>query len=209
MSDYLTEEEQVERIKKAWSDYGIPVVAAVVLGIAGLVGFRFYSTSALESSQAASDLYHDFLIARGLGDEAETLSTQLDTEHESSTYRAFALLHQAKDATDNSDWEGALSLLEQAVEITDGSPVADVVRLRIARVQMQLAQWDAALATLTEVKGNGHQVKVFELSGDIHFANGDLDAARLAYESALNTGADDFLLRPVRAKLSSLYVERK
>ena len=42
MNDFVTDDEQVERIKKWWSDNGSSVIAGLVIGIGGLVGWRYW-----------------------------------------------------------------------------------------------------------------------------------------------------------------------
>ena len=42
MDVYQTEEQQVEAIKGFWKEYGIAVIAGLVLGFAGFIGFNYY-----------------------------------------------------------------------------------------------------------------------------------------------------------------------
>ena len=44
MSDYLTEEEQVARIKRWWAENGKYVAVAIVLGIAGVFANNWYES---------------------------------------------------------------------------------------------------------------------------------------------------------------------
>ncbi|MBT4452093.1 MAG: tetratricopeptide repeat protein, partial [Gammaproteobacteria bacterium] len=42
MNDFVTDDEQVERIKNWWSDNGSSVIAGLVIGIGGLMGWRYW-----------------------------------------------------------------------------------------------------------------------------------------------------------------------
>ena len=57
MNEYVTDDEQVERIKKWWSDNGSSVVAGLVIGIGGLMGWRYWvdykDNQAAEASRTA------------------------------------------------------------------------------------------------------------------------------------------------------------
>ena len=42
MSEYQTDEEKVEAIRKWWRENGTAVVAGLVLGLAGLIGWQYW-----------------------------------------------------------------------------------------------------------------------------------------------------------------------
>ena len=42
MNEFVTDDEQVERIKKWWADNGSSVIAGLVIGIGGLLGWRYW-----------------------------------------------------------------------------------------------------------------------------------------------------------------------
>ena len=42
MNDFATDDEQVERIKNWWKDNGSSVIAGLVIGIGGLLGWRYW-----------------------------------------------------------------------------------------------------------------------------------------------------------------------
>ena len=55
MSDYLTDEEQVAKLKSWWDENGVSVIVTLVLVVAGVVGWRWYESygvlSVTESSR--------------------------------------------------------------------------------------------------------------------------------------------------------------
>ena len=55
---------------------------------------------------------------------------------------------------------------------------------RIARVNMELKQYDAALKALEGVSNPGYKARVAELKGDIYLAQGNVDKARVEYQTA-------------------------
>ena len=204
MADFISDEEQAEKIKSWVTSYAFPVLTVVLVGIAGVVGFRYYQDYVEEKSQDAADLYYEFLTARGLEESAESYFERLNSEHKESAYRVFALLYQAKDAVEKSDWDTAIAHYEAGLSISRDWAIQDVVRIRIARLEIQLERYDDALATLTNVKGSGHTSLVQELTGDIYIAKGDLAAARKAYQSAIDNATENRPSEVLRLKLSSV-----
>ena len=53
MSDYLSDEEQVDRIKRWWSENGMIIVVGLVGAIIGVVGWNWYESRSEERSAAA------------------------------------------------------------------------------------------------------------------------------------------------------------
>ena len=63
MDVYKTEEEQVEAIKKWWSENGKSIIAGIIIGIAAIFGWRGYENHAAMQAKSASTLYEQLLVA--------------------------------------------------------------------------------------------------------------------------------------------------
>ena len=59
--------------------------------------------------------------------------------------------------------------------------------MRLARVQLQMKQADAALKTLDSIKGEGWTAIVADLRGEILLSKGDKQGARAAWEALRGT----------------------
>jgi predicted negative regulator of RcsB-dependent stress response len=194
VSDYLTDEEQLHRLRTWWEKNGLALIGAVVVGVAGVVGWNWYTQHRSEDVAQASDLYVEYLASQGT--ERETVEKTLAEQFPDSSYHVFVLLRQAEDRMAEDDASGALALLEQALPICEDDHLADLVRLRTARVQQQLDRTDAALATLGDVRSLGFRSMVQELKGDIHMSRGERALAHEAYSAAL-TEAGQGAQRPL------------
>ena len=193
MSDYLTDEEQVDRLKRLWREWGTVVVVAIALGVGGTVGMDYYESYQISEDQRAADLYSSYTEAKTLGEPRTVFVEELADEFGSSSYYVFTLLHEAKAAVDSADFETALKHLEIAKEVSEDTPISDLVKMRQARVEFELEKYDAALATLANVETDGFRWQALMLKGDVHFVRDELDDARDAYQSAkdvLPTGVD-------------------
>jgi len=194
VSDYLTDEEQLDRLRKWWEKNGVMLVVAVIVAVIAVIGWRWFSEHRSDAVSRASDLYADYLKATGT--EQETIEETLTREFPDSTYHVLTLLRDAKALVDAEDAAGALAKLEAALALEPEDPLDDLIRLRVARLQQQLDQSAAALDTLSGVRSLGLRAMVLELKGDIHMTRDEHDLAREAYAAAM-AEVGDGARRPV------------
>ncbi|MCY4128964.1 MAG: tetratricopeptide repeat protein [Gammaproteobacteria bacterium] len=204
MSDYLTDEEQVDRLKKLWKDYGITVVVALAVGIGGTVAWDYFKAYQSDKAQDASNLYTSYLEASGLGEPTSSFVEELESNYGQSAYFAFTLLRQAKGEVDEANFEAAHESLTRAFEVARGSPIGDLVALRKAKVEFELGDYESVLLTLQEVQTAGYRWQALMLKGDVHFQNNELDAARDAYQSAKDQLPVGFESGVVEMRLASV-----
>tara|TARA_B100000686_G_scaffold328280_1_gene388111 strand:- start:884 stop:1525 length:642 start_codon:yes stop_codon:yes gene_type:complete len=194
VSDYLTEEEQVARIKRWWAENGKYVAVAIVLGIAGVFANNWYESYTEDRNIAASDLYERFLNASSV--ERSEVYDQLAGSASGSGYHFLALMHLAKTAVIESDYEQARNHLTEAVEKAPSQVLADLSRLRLAKVLMEVEEIENAIEVLRDIKSTGFSSAASELRGDIHLASGEEGLANEAYISALKASGTN-AARPV------------
>ena len=188
MSDYLTDEEQLDRIKTWWEEYGRILVATLVIGIGSVIGWRWYDETKTAETAAASDLYADYLNA----DESqrEQFAESIGTEIPESAYNVLVQISTAAEAVQAEDYELAETQLRSAAAAARVDVLRDLVNVRLARVLMQADKTDAALATLGQIRGEGFRPVVAELKGDIHLSRGERALAHESYRSAFDAVAD-------------------
>lgn len=191
MSDYLTDEEQAERLKRWWEQNGTSLVIGVVLAVAAVLGWRWYQGYAQDQADAASDVFADYVAARNEAASTEDQLATIDAEYEGSGYHVFTLLYRADDEIEAEDWEEAAALLERAVQLADNDTLKDIARFRVAKVLYQLDRLDECEAELAAIRSSGLEAHVAELSGDVFVARGDLERARIAYQSGVDAARRD------------------
>ena len=194
MSDYLTDEEQVARLKSWWDENGKSLVISLVVVVVGVAGYRWYEGYREERNIAASELYEAFLGAES--DDRSTAIEALTEQAGGTSYAALALLRAAKNRVAEGDYAQAEAHLRDAVEAAPEAVLADVARLRLARVLQQLDRIDDALGVLGQIRSAGFRSPVAELQGDIHLQRGERALAHEAYSAALEE-AGDLIARPV------------
>ena len=107
------------------------------------------------------------------------------------------------DRNENDEAERYLSMVG---DDPTSAEIGQLARLRLARVQLHREQFDAALASLADIDENSaYAPRYHEVRGDVHAALGDIDQARVEYETALAATEPGVLNRPyVQVKLDNL-----
>ena len=188
MDVYKSDDEQAEIIRKWWNENGKSIVTGVVLGLVAIFGWRTWQDYHRQQSEAASDLYQNMLNLVNKGghtDEVHTLSNKISDDYGSTAYAVFAKLIEAKLAVDKGDYETAAGHLRWALDHNKQPGIGHIIRLRLARVLIDMKKYDDALALLN-IKDKGEfNASYDELRGDILKLKGDKDGARNAYELAV------------------------
>lgn len=190
MELYDTEEQQVEAIKDWWKENGKAVIFGAVIGLGGLFGWRFYQDSVTEAQEATSASYTavmNTLAAQGADSEADV--QQFIDGNKDSEYAVLAAMQLAKVQVEANQLDEALAQLKWAQSTTQDAALKPVLTYRVARVQAEQGDFDAALSELDTITENGWTGRVAELRGDIALRSGDKDGAYAAYTEAQQ--ADD------------------
>jgi predicted negative regulator of RcsB-dependent stress response len=183
VSDYLSEEEQLSKLRDWWSRNGTAIVVILVVTAAGVLGWRWYQSAAAERVTRGAELYAEFQAASG--EARSRLADEVVAEASGTAYPALVLLTRAQDAARAGDLAAAEQHLAAAVQAASGEPLSDLARIRLARVQDAQERHDEALKTLGEVRSAGYLSVAQEAKGDIHLARGERAEAHAAYVAAL------------------------
>jgi len=202
---YATEEQQVEALKSWWKSNGNAVIFGTVLGLAGLVGFRYYQDSSLASQEATSAAYDKVatqLTEQGIAAKADTQAF-IDA-NSGNSYATLTALQVAAEAVKAADYAEAEKQLNWVATHSSEASIVPIAQLRLARVEAQQAKFTAALATLEKITLETFAGKVAEVKGDIYLQQGDRGAARSAYETAI--ASTDANIQLLQLKIDDLAV---
>lgn len=192
MSAHLSEEEQIEALKRWWKDYGKTVVAAVAIGLGGFFSWNYYQEQKVEQAQARSVAF-DKLISTATEQGEELSEQQLEQlqalagelAEGDSLYADFSELYLAKLAVKQDNLDKAEKHLRNVAATGSNEAVKDLAGLRLARVLATKGDVDGALAILS-AKPNGAYAAVYaEARGDILLHEDRLKDAQAAYQAAL------------------------
>lgn len=192
MESYRTEEEQVEALRRWWSENGRSTIVAIILALGLGFGWQGWKQYEEKQSDGASDLYQRMLqafSAPALSPEqqqiAVELATQIKTEYGSTTYAQFAGLQLARAAVGTNDLQTAESELRWVLGKADkGSDVARIAQLRLARVLAAAGEAGQALEILEQGDEGPYKASYAVARGDVLLSEGNLEEARAAYTEA-------------------------
>jgi predicted negative regulator of RcsB-dependent stress response len=201
---YENENDQVEAVKRFFAENGKALVVGVVLGIGALVGWRYWNSHQAESAMASSLEYQNVTSAVRADQPATLSAAEKFAAETKNTYGALASLELAQKYVDNNDLAKAAAQLEQGLANTSDENLQALINMRLARIQVQQKQADAALKTLDSIKGEGWVAIVADLRGEALLSKGDKQGARDAWSKGAQTDASPALREMMQMKINNL-----
>ena len=189
MAYSIEEEQEINQLKDWWKENGKTIIVAFILGVGGMFGWRYWQAHQAEQIAQASAQYDALIYSAQQDEQAKKANIEQFVQANSKTaYAVFALLDEAKKATEKQDFAAAELNLNQALTQSQDEVLTSIVALRLSAVQFQLGQLDNALTTLNQVKGESFNARKAILTGDIQIAKGDKVAAKNSFEQAQQSG---------------------
>lgn len=182
----------------------ITIAIAALIGIAAGWGYSRYLNS---QRVAASGHYQEAMAALAdgrRGDARQAFKTLID-DFDGTSYAGMARVLRARLLHAGGDREGALALLEPLVSGKRGPAEARHVGVEAAaRIRWDGGDVKGALATLEEIAPSAYLPSYFQLRGDLLVADGRPEAARNAYQRALEKAGSGPLQSGLEARLDQL-----
>ena len=190
MAYSIEEEQEINQLKDWWKENGKTIIVAFILGVGGMFGWRYWQAHQAEQIAQASAQYNALIYSAQQDEQAKKANIEQFVQDNSKTaYAVFALLDEAKKATEKQDFAAAEANLNQALTQSQDEVLTSIVALRLSAVQFQLGQLDNALTTLNQVKGESFNARKAILTGDIQVAKGDKVAAKNSFQQAQQSGS--------------------
>jgi predicted negative regulator of RcsB-dependent stress response len=202
---YETDDEKVESIKAWWKENGVAIVTGIAIGLAAIVGWRYWGDYRDSVAGQGSAVFDQVLASAGTGqtDAVMAQTRVLDEDFASTPYAALGALVEAKALYESGQPDAAMTALTRVIAAAPDPALARIAALRLARIQVAQGQLDEAAKTVAghdtspEFAGDFAAVR-----GDIAAARGDTAAAREAYEQAIAKGSG--FSQVIRLKLDNL-----
>ena len=180
-------DDQLASLKNWWKQYGTALIAGVIIGLLLLVGGTYWKQYKIKRAETASQIYENLLadLQQGKPDAVSAAAAKLMQDYDATPYAGKSALLQARLRFDAKDVAGARTQLEWAMKNAIEASVQHSARLRLARLLLDQGEAAAALALVNTKDTNGFISEYEEIRGDALLAEGDRDAARRAYQTAI------------------------
>jgi len=185
---YETEQEQIEAIKRWWSENGKFVIAGLVIGLGSVIGWRWWQGHIASQAAAASAQHSQMLdaIQADNNGKAEGIGKTLINDYASTPYAAQAAVDLAGQEVELGHLDQAVGHLSWAMAHGDDAALRLVARLRLAQVLLAQDKPEAALQKLGQAEAGKFQPLYDEARGDAYVALKQYDKASKAYAAALD-----------------------
>lgn len=190
MSEQLTDEEQVEALKKWWKENGTAIIVGILIGISAIVGFWKWNEYTETQAKAASLLYDNFVMA--LSDEKADVTNSYDSlrkDYEGTSYAALAALRMAAADYEKGETDNAITHLQWATEHPGHESIQHIARIRLSELYVAEDKLDEAEALLKGVTEPAFDAQYQAVRGDLYNKRGNTDKARAAYQLALTSSS--------------------
>jgi predicted negative regulator of RcsB-dependent stress response len=134
-------------------------------------------------AEEASALYRGVTASETVSGDPEDRLRQLQEDHARSPYAALAAMAAASRMVESEQLDKAREHLQWAADNAGQTELANLSRLRLARVLWALGESEAALSRL-EAVDKPFRSLADEIRGDIYLEAGEADKARSAYQAA-------------------------
>jgi predicted negative regulator of RcsB-dependent stress response len=203
----LDEQERLDELKAWWKQWGNTLMIGLAVVIAAGAGWRYWQNHVLTQSLEAATVYEKLTQSMAAKDVkvANEAGSMLLDQYKDTAYAPRAALLLAKLNVAGKDLKSAQAQLEWAAANSKEPAIKDLARLRLAEVQLDQNQYEAALKTLSGTHSDAFASRFDDLKGDVLLAQGKQGDARAAYQAALGKMKEDNAYRNiVELKLDAL-----
>lgn len=195
MEQYETEEQQVEAIKRFWKENGLSLVIGALLGLGGLLGWRYYNDSQIAAKEQASFAYEKASEELVKGESGFGQAKTFIDSHSDTGYAMLMALEMAQQAIERKDLAEGAKQLQFVANNAKLTAIQSVAQLRLARIQIEQGELELALSSADKVTDQAFKGQSQEIKGDVYQAQQLFDKARAAYSAALETNDRDQVLK--------------
>jgi predicted negative regulator of RcsB-dependent stress response len=205
----LEEQEQLDRLKAFWNQFGNVISAVLILVFGSIAAYNGYQWWQRDKSVQAAAMYDEVERAAQGGDPAKITRAFEDMKqrYAGTTYAAQAGLLSAKSLYEKGQVDQAKAALQWVSTSAADESYKAIAKLRLAAILFEGKSYDEAIK-LTEGLPKEFDALAADRRGDILLAQGKREDAKAAFEKA-HKGMDERTeyRRLVEIKLNALGVD--
>lgn len=207
MTDYLTEQEQIQQVKNWIKQYGMTILLGILIAVAMTSAWRYWQSYHTKVLQHASAVYDEMIAMRAQNNTHGTMvqAKKLLRNYSKTPYADLAAFMLAREAVLTKNYTEATQQLHWVINNSKNPSMREIARIRAARILVTEKKPDAALSLLDEVKDQSFKGLADEVRGDALLSKNDKNNAKKAYEFALQSLPNAEVSRPIlEMKLDNL-----
>lgn len=179
-----------------------------ILTITGMGGWQYFKHQQIKEIDQASNAYETLLSAAKQKDwkRAEVQARFIKDRYPKTSYAPLAALLLAKiDIEQNNNHGRAIENLQYAIKTGRKGHLSQIAALRLARVYISLEKYQEALEVLSPKSlEEAYRSLYEELKGDIYMKQNDLEKARAAYLTAIQSAPPGVPLSALQLKYADI-----
>jgi predicted negative regulator of RcsB-dependent stress response len=203
----LQEQEQLDDLKAFWKRYGNLITWVITAALLAFASWNAWGWYQRDQAAKAGAMFEELDKAASAGDaeRAGRIFNDMKERFPGTTLTQQGGLLAAKLQYDKGQADAAQASLGWVADKAGEDEYRSIARLRLAGVQLDAKQYDAALKTLDAVSAKEFAALAADRRGDVLLAQGKKDDARVAYQAAYKAmDAKIDYRRLVEAKLTAL-----
>ncbi|HSW70034.1 MAG TPA: tetratricopeptide repeat protein [Gammaproteobacteria bacterium] len=199
MTEYLTEQEQIQQLKNWIKQYGFTILAGIIIALAMTTGWRYWQNYRDRILSHASIVYDEMLNLRAQNnmDGASVQAKKLLKHYPRTPYAQMAALMLAREAVLRNNYIEAKNQLQWILDHSKDNSLREIARIRLARLLLAEKNPEEALNLLKKWDNKNFIGLVDEVRGDAYLEKNDMKSARQAYQLALAEIPNAVINRPV------------
>ncbi len=185
----FAEDDDVARARAFWNENGKSIMAGILIGLGGIVGFNYWNSYQQNHGEDASVLF-DKLRSGQENIDLSSIADELKENYQSTAYADLAAFAMAKHYVENGELDAAAAELNWVIENAKDAGIMHISRLRLASVLLAQQKPEKTLEILTAVEKSSFASRYHELAGDAYVLRGQDGDSKLAdneYRKSLDT----------------------
>lgn len=206
----LEEQEQLDQIKHFWKQYGNAITWTLIAILGAFASWNFYQYWQRSQATQAAALFDEVERALQAGDatKIDRVFAEMKDRFGSTAYALQSGLLVAKKDVSAGKLDAAKAVLTWVIEKSPDPGYQAIAKLRLASLQIESKNYDAALASLSGSFPASFDALVADRKGDIYALQGNKAQAIAEYQEAFKLFSATTEYRSlVEVKLGSLGVD--
>lgn len=184
------EQQREEELQKWWKDNWKSIVSGVLIALVAICVFYYYREYREQVKQQSTADFYTIVVQNDGTDDNSINAVKGFIASNSNEYGQLAAIQLAKSYISLAKYQEAYDVIITNIGLGNDDILDNLMRLRAARLAIELKQYPNATAALNAVKSDSFKSAVAELKGDLSRAQGNFKDALAFYKEAMDNAVE-------------------